>query len=116
MMAATADLLGAMARGCGGLRSGPAHNQAFAPALALVEAGRLEEGLERLVRAREGWLAEPRLLVRLARHYEGAVQALVRQTVLSARDQVAFISSVHSFGPFFPSVLPSSIFYVLCSK
>ena len=90
MMAATADLLGAMARGCGGLRSGPAHNQAFAPALALIEAGRLEEGLAGLVRAREGWLGEPRLLVRLARHYEGAVQALVRQTVLSARDQVGF--------------------------
>lgn len=88
MMAATADLLGAMARGCGGLRSGPAHNQTFSPALALVEAGRLEEGLEGLMRAREGWLAEPRLLVRLARHYEGAVQALVRQTVLSAREQV----------------------------
>ena len=97
MMAATADLLGAMARGCGGLRSGPAHNQTFSPALALVEAGRLEEGLEGLMRAREGWLAEPRLLVRLARHYEGAVQALVRQTILSAREQVgsperAFVS------------------------
>ena len=35
-----------------------------------------------------GWLEEPRLLVRAARHYEGLVQALVRQTVLSARDQV----------------------------
>ena len=67
--------------GCGGLRSGPAHNPAFAPALAVVEAGELVEGLEGLVRAREGWVGEPRLLVRAARHYEGAVQALVRQTV-----------------------------------
>ena len=97
IMAAIADLLGAMARGCGGLRSGPAHNPAFAPALALVEAGELVEGLEGLVRAREGWVGEPRLLVRAARHYEGAVQALVRQTVLSARDQVARYEPSFSF-------------------
>ena len=88
LLAATADLLGSMAASQGGLRSGPAHNPDFAPALALVEGGRLEEGLRELQRARADWVDSPSRLVRAARHYEGMVQALVRQTVLSAREQV----------------------------
>jgi fucokinase len=89
LLAATADLLGEMAEGRGGLRSGPAHNPAFGPALRLVAAGRLEDGLAELQRARAAWLGEPSRLVRAARHYEGLVQALIRQTVLSAREQVS---------------------------
>ena len=88
LLAASADLLGAMAVGRGGLRSGPAHNPAFSPALDSLEAGRLEQGLVELQQARAAWVTSPSRLVRAARHYEGAVQALVRQTVLSARDQV----------------------------
>lgn len=90
ILAMTADLLGSMAAGSGGLRSGPARNPAFGEGLRLLEAGRLRDGLSAWIRAREegGWLATPARLVRTARHYEGGVQLLVRQTVMSARAQV----------------------------
>ena len=88
LLAMTADLLGCMASNRGGLRSGPAHNKDFSPAISLLEAGQLEAGLEALVSARSRWLDTPSRLIRAARHYEGCVQLLIRQTVLSARDQI----------------------------
>ena len=88
LLAMTADLLGCMASDKGGLRSGPAHNKDFAPAISLLEAGHLDTGLEALMIARSRWLDTPSRLIRAARHYEGCVQLLIHQTVLSARDQV----------------------------
>ena len=88
LLAMTADLLGCMASNKGGLRSGPAHNKDFAPAISLLEAGNLETGLETLMVARSRWIDTPSRLIRAARHYEGCVQLLIRQTVLSARDQI----------------------------
>jgi fucokinase len=86
----TADLLGSMAAGLGGLRSGPARNPAFGAGLRLLEAGRLAEGLAAWSRVRDegGWLDTAARLVRAARHYEGGVQLLIRQTVMSAQAQV----------------------------
>ena len=88
LLAMTADLLGCMASNNGGLRSGPAHNKDFVPAITLLEAGQLEAGLKALVKARSGWLDSPSRLIRAARHYEGCVQLFIRKTVLSARDQI----------------------------
>ena len=90
ILAMTADLLGSMAAGLGGLRSGPARNPAFQPGLRMMESGRLAEGLASWSAARDagGWLDSPARLVRAARHYEGGVQLLIRQTVMSARAQV----------------------------
>ncbi|KAG7256593.1 hypothetical protein CRUP_024425 [Coryphaenoides rupestris] len=85
-LACVADVLVCMAgEGRGGLRSGPAANQAWRPALSLLEAGKVQEGVASLARQRDLWLHRPDLLVRAARHYEGAGQVLLRRAVMSSQ-------------------------------
>ncbi|CAL8260183.1 unnamed protein product [Merluccius merluccius] len=85
-LACVADVLVCMAgEGRGGLRSGPAANQAWSPALALLEEGKVQEGVASLARQRDLWLHRPDLLVRAARHYEGAGQVLLRRAVMSSQ-------------------------------
>jgi len=56
-LACVADVLVCMAgEGRGGLRSGPAANQAWSPALSLLEAGKVQEGVASLARQRDLWL------------------------------------------------------------
>ncbi|XP_068943745.1 L-fucose kinase isoform X2 [Petaurus breviceps papuanus] len=82
-LACIADVLGCMAGGHGGLRSGPAANQKWALAFQYLERGDMARGVEELARERTKWLGRPALLVRAARHYEGAEQILIRQAVMS---------------------------------
>uniref|UniRef100_UPI00398EB101 L-fucose kinase isoform X2 n=1 Tax=Pristiophorus japonicus TaxID=55135 RepID=UPI00398EB101 len=84
-LACVADVLGCMAGGQGGLRSGPAANRAWTDAFRLLENGDVALGVARLTEERGKWLNRPDLLVRAARHYEGAEQILIRQAVMSAR-------------------------------
>uniref|UniRef100_A0A674IQY7 L-fucose kinase n=1 Tax=Terrapene triunguis TaxID=2587831 RepID=A0A674IQY7_9SAUR len=83
-LACIADVLGCMAKGDGGLRSGPAANREWAPAFQQLERGDIAEGVKALAIERRKWLGRPALLVRAARHYEGAEQILIRQAVMSA--------------------------------
>ncbi|KAM8946017.1 L-fucose kinase [Pelodytes ibericus] len=83
-LACIADLLGVMAWGEGGLRSGPAANKAWAASYQLLEKGYIAEGVKRLAEEREKWLSRPALLLRAARHYEGAEQILIRRAVMSS--------------------------------
>uniref|UniRef100_A0AAQ4QDP6 L-fucose kinase n=1 Tax=Gasterosteus aculeatus aculeatus TaxID=481459 RepID=A0AAQ4QDP6_GASAC len=78
-----ADVLVCMAGGRGGLRSGPAANEAWSSAYSLLEKGDLKAGVEALATQRNHWLSRPDLLVRAARHYEGAGQVLLRKAVMS---------------------------------
>ncbi|KAK2834608.1 hypothetical protein Q7C36_015309 [Tachysurus vachellii] len=88
-LACIADVLGCMAgEGKGGLRSGPAANPAWAFAFSLLEQGKLEAGVLELANQRTRWLNRQDLLVRAARHYEGAGQILLRKAVMSARQFV----------------------------
>ncbi|XP_062849858.1 L-fucose kinase [Trichomycterus rosablanca] len=88
-LACIADVLGCMAsEGKGGLRSGPAANPSWASAFSLLERGLLEAGVQELANQRVHWLSRPDLLVRAARHYEGAGQILLRKAVMSARQFV----------------------------
>ncbi|XP_053742256.1 L-fucose kinase isoform X2 [Synchiropus splendidus] len=80
-----ADMLVCMAAGRGGLRSGPAANKAWRSAYFLLEQGDLAGGVGALARQRVHWLSRPDLLVRAARHYEGAAQILLRHAVMSSR-------------------------------
>ncbi|XP_058500712.1 L-fucose kinase [Solea solea] len=80
-----ADVLVCMAGGRGGLRSGPAANEAWSSAYSLLEEGNLRGGVEALAAQRADWLSRPDLLVRAARHYEGAGQVLLRQAVMSSQ-------------------------------
>uniref|UniRef100_A0A3P9Q8C8 L-fucose kinase n=1 Tax=Poecilia reticulata TaxID=8081 RepID=A0A3P9Q8C8_POERE len=79
-----ADVLVCMAEGKGGLRSGPAANEAWSSAYFLLEEGNLRGGVYALAAQRQLWLS-PDLLVRAARHYEGAGQVLLRQAVMSSQ-------------------------------
>ncbi|XP_023259810.1 L-fucose kinase-like, partial [Seriola lalandi dorsalis] len=80
-----ADVLVCMAGGRGGLRSGPAANEAWSSAYLLLEEGNLRGGVQALAMQRVDWLSRPDLLVRAARHYEGAGQVLLRQAVMSSQ-------------------------------
>ena len=59
----------------GGLRSGPAANGEWGAALRTLRAGELRAAVASLAAVRAAWVGadEPRMLVRAARHYEGAV-------------------------------------------
>uniref|UniRef100_A0A8D2Q5I0 L-fucose kinase n=1 Tax=Varanus komodoensis TaxID=61221 RepID=A0A8D2Q5I0_VARKO len=83
-LACIADLLGCMARGEGGLRSGPAANAAWASAFRHLERGDISAGTKDLAEERKKWLDRPILLVRAARHYERAAQILIRRTVMAS--------------------------------
>ncbi|XP_068267235.1 L-fucose kinase isoform X3 [Nyctibius grandis] len=83
-LACIAEVLGCMARGEGGLRSGPAANREWASAFGRLESGDIAGGVRELATERQKWMSGPALLVRAARHYEGAEQILVRQAVMSS--------------------------------
>eukprot|EP01062_Namystynia_karyoxenos_P078648 TRINITY_DN8138_c0_g1_i1.p1 TRINITY_DN8138_c0_g1~~TRINITY_DN8138_c0_g1_i1.p1 ORF type:complete len:1051 (+),score=266.47 TRINITY_DN8138_c0_g1_i1:75-3155(+) len=84
-----ADFLAQAARGAGGLRSGPARNPRWMPALQELQhwdGG--QEGKARWVAAlakeRRRWLDTPDRLVRASRHYEGAAAVITARCVASA--------------------------------
>uniref|UniRef100_G1MS17 GDP-fucose pyrophosphorylase domain-containing protein n=1 Tax=Meleagris gallopavo TaxID=9103 RepID=G1MS17_MELGA len=83
-LACIADVLGCMAHGEGGLRSGPAANREWALAFGRLERGDIAGGVRELATERRKWMSSPALLVRAARHYEGAEQILIRQAVMSS--------------------------------
>ncbi|KFV71411.1 L-fucose kinase, partial [Dryobates pubescens] len=87
-LACVAEVLGCMARGEGGLRSGPAANREWASAFRRLESGDIAAGVRELAAERQKWMSRGgwggALLVRAARHYEGAEQILVRQAVMSS--------------------------------
>ncbi|NXJ83259.1 FUK kinase, partial [Trogon melanurus] len=83
-LACIAEVLGCMARGEGGLRSGPAANREWALAFGHLESGDIAGGVRELAAERQKWMSGPALLVRAARHYEGAGQILIRQAVMSS--------------------------------
>ncbi|XP_029464770.1 L-fucose kinase isoform X2 [Rhinatrema bivittatum] len=83
-LACIADVLGCMAKGEGGLRSGPAANLEWSVPFQHLENGDIVQGVKKLAEERGKWLSRPSLLVRAARHYEGAEQILIRQAVMSA--------------------------------
>ncbi|XP_075366582.1 L-fucose kinase isoform X2 [Mycteria americana] len=83
-LACIADVLSCMARGEGGLRSGPAANREWASAFRHLESGDIASGVRELAAERQKWMSRPALLVRAARHYEGAEQILIRQAVMSS--------------------------------
>lgn len=88
-LACVADVLGCMAEGQGGLRSGPAANPEWTRSFLYLESRDLAKGVEALAQERDKWLSRPALLVRAARHYEGAGQILIRQAVLTAQQFVS---------------------------
>lgn len=54
----------------------------------ILQNDELSLGVEALSKERSNWLERPDLLVRAARHYEGAAQILIRQAVMTAKKVV----------------------------
>eukprot|EP00052_Salpingoeca_macrocollata_P027525 m.261724 g.261724 ORF g.261724 m.261724 type:complete len:1098 (+) comp22752_c0_seq2:1934-5227(+) len=84
-LACIADLLGCMAGGHGGLRSGPGRNDGFARAFHYFETDQVAHGVQLMARERANWLSSPELTIRAARHYEAAAQVIIRQATMTAR-------------------------------
>lgn len=83
-----ADFLGAMAGNSGGLRSGPGSNRTWTCAFKLLEEGQVARGALALKEERRRWMDRPDRVMRAARHYEGALQVLIRKAVLTAEKGV----------------------------
>ncbi|XP_071785812.1 L-fucose kinase-like [Asterias amurensis] len=88
-LAFIANVLGAMANGKGGLRSGPAANAAWQSAFNLLEEGKICEGVKALAKERNNWLSRPDRLVRAARHYESADQIFIRLSVIASKEFIS---------------------------
>ncbi|KAL5013089.1 hypothetical protein ScPMuIL_011640 [Solemya velum] len=86
VLANIADVLGCMSGKKGGLRSGPAANDQWRKGFHLIESGEVGLGVSALAKERVQWMSRPNLLVRSARHYEGAAQILIRQAVMTAKE------------------------------
>ena len=84
-LANIADVLGHMANGCGGMRSGPSHNLQWKEAFDFLENGEISKGISALAVERSKWLQSPEDLIRAARHYDGASQILVKQAVMTGK-------------------------------
>lgn len=56
-LACIAEVLGCMARGEGGLRSGPAANREWASAFGCLESGDITGGVQELAAERQKWMS-----------------------------------------------------------
>lgn len=83
-----ADFLGAMAGNSGGLRSGPGGNRIWTCAFKFLVEGQVQKGALALKQERMKWMDRPDRVMRAARHYEGALQVLIRTAVLTAEKRV----------------------------
>lgn len=83
-----ADFLGAMAGNFGGLRSGPGGNKTWMCAFQLLEEGQVQKGALALKQERLKWMDRPDRMMRAARHYEGALQVLIRKAVLTTEKYI----------------------------
>ncbi|XP_047135189.1 L-fucose kinase isoform X1 [Hydra vulgaris] len=89
--ACIADVLGVKAGGKGGLRSGPASNYYWKHSFDLLQKELVTEAVESMAVQRKLWFSRPDLLVRAARHYEGAFQLQVRKAVATAKQFVRVV-------------------------
>ncbi|KAK8762963.1 hypothetical protein V5799_034428 [Amblyomma americanum] len=83
-----ADFLGAMAGNAGGLRSGPGGNKTWMCAFQLLMEGQVQKGALALKQERLKWMDRPDRMMRAARHYEGALQVLIRKAVHTAEKYI----------------------------
>ncbi|XP_028392765.1 L-fucose kinase-like [Dendronephthya gigantea] len=91
-------------------RSGPAANESWMYAYRLLEKRDINAGITELANQRDKWLGRSDLLIRAARHYEGAMQILIRHAVMTARQFVQFSpKSQPPIGQWFIAETPARI-------
>ncbi|CAJ0558387.1 unnamed protein product, partial [Mesorhabditis spiculigera] len=77
-----ATYLSLLAEGKGGVRSGPAANSEFIPALEMLKnPNKQTEGLEKLFEVTTGWIDEKTRMIRAARHLEAAAQVFATRRI-----------------------------------
>ncbi|XP_069157982.1 L-fucose kinase isoform X2 [Procambarus clarkii] len=83
LLANVADLLGCMAAGMGGLRSGPAANPQWKTALIELKAGNQRVALDHMTKVCTHWIksGRPEDLIRAARHFERASQIVISKQI-----------------------------------
>eukprot|EP00794_Sanderia_malayensis_P016014 gene16014-17631_t len=91
-LACIADVIGTKANGQGGLRSGPAANADWQHGIELLKDDKIVEAIAYFADVRSAWFSRPDLLVRSARHYEGAFQVQVSKAVGTARNFIKLTS------------------------
>ncbi|XP_046842664.1 L-fucose kinase-like [Xenia sp. Carnegie-2017] len=105
-----ADVLSEMAGNDVGLRSGPAANEDWMHAYRMLENGNISEGVMELANQRKKWMERPDLLIRAARHYEGAMQILIRHAVMTGRQFINFsLKSQPPIGLWFIAESPARV-------
>lgn len=67
-----------MASSHGTVRNGPCLNTKWLNAFSFIEKNQIEQALGELTNERRNWLQRPDLIIRAARHYEGAMLAFIR--------------------------------------
>ncbi|CAF0740338.1 unnamed protein product [Rotaria sordida] len=88
LFSAIANTLAEMAGGDrAGLRSGPYLNREWQYALLMFEEGKYLLSIQHLIKQRQLWMDRSDLLIRAARHYDGATQTLIKQGVLTCRSK-----------------------------
>ncbi|CAF1085875.1 unnamed protein product [Adineta ricciae] len=88
LFSAIANTLAEMAGGDRvGLRSGPYLNREWQYAFLMFEEGKYLLGIQHLIKQRQLWTDRPDVLIRAARHYDGATQTLIKQGVLTCRSK-----------------------------
>ena len=89
VLACTADVLEVMAPKITLLRSGPSLNKEWKRAFQHLKNNELELGIKEMLKVRQRWMKDKMLLIRAARHYEGAAQLLISNSVMSVCMQVS---------------------------
>ncbi|CAF0775569.1 unnamed protein product [Rotaria sp. Silwood1] len=88
LFSAIANTLAELAGGDrAGVRSGPYLNREWQYALSMFEEGKYLLSIQHLIKQRQLWMDRSDLLIRAARHYDGATQTLIKQGVLTCRSK-----------------------------
>ncbi len=83
LMVFISNTLYEMALSHNAVRSGPSNNSNWNHAFQLIEDGKIENALIELQKERLNWMKRDDLLIRAARHYEGATLSFIRQATSS---------------------------------
>ena len=71
------------------IRSGPSLNSNWLHAYQLIEDSQIEKAILELSKIRQNWMHRNDLIIRAARHYEGAMLAFIRQATSSFKTSLA---------------------------
>lgn len=78
-----------MSSNYGTVRSGPSLNANWLNAFNYIENNQIEKALIELSKERKKWMDRSDLIIRAARHYEGAMLGFIRQATSSFKSNIS---------------------------